>query len=236
MRSTRGGIVAENSTVWRCSGVAVRIASMSSAKPMSSISSASSSTTSRTASSAQRAAVDVVDGPPGRGHDDVHAVAQRAELAPDRLAAVHRDDLGAAGPGRSARSPPTPARRARGSGTSTRAIGSPRRAVDHLQRGQREGRRLAGAGGGLAEHVVAGEHLGHGVALDRRRLLVAEGGHRGEQLGSQPELVERGHQASAWKRPGSTSTASPRASIRCTWSSAVRRSTVSAKECSTCGR
>jgi hypothetical protein len=44
----RGGIVAENSTVWRFSGVASRIASMSSAKPMSSISSASSRTTSLT--------------------------------------------------------------------------------------------------------------------------------------------------------------------------------------------
>ena len=47
----RGGIVAENSTVWRSAGVAARIASMSSAKPMSSISSASSSTTSRAPSS-----------------------------------------------------------------------------------------------------------------------------------------------------------------------------------------
>ena len=47
MPSMRGGIVAENSTVCRCSGVSARIASMSSAKPMSSISSASSSTTVR---------------------------------------------------------------------------------------------------------------------------------------------------------------------------------------------
>ena len=41
----RGGIVALKSTVWRASGVASKIASRSSAKPMSSISSASSSTT-----------------------------------------------------------------------------------------------------------------------------------------------------------------------------------------------
>jgi hypothetical protein len=46
MAAMRGGIVAENSTVWRCAGVSARIASMSSAKPMSSISSASSRTTS----------------------------------------------------------------------------------------------------------------------------------------------------------------------------------------------
>jgi hypothetical protein len=43
--SIRAGMVAENSTVWRSAGVSCRIASMSSAKPMSSISSASSSTT-----------------------------------------------------------------------------------------------------------------------------------------------------------------------------------------------
>ena len=46
MALIRGGMVAENSTVWRSAGVTARIDSMSSAKPMSSISSASSSTTS----------------------------------------------------------------------------------------------------------------------------------------------------------------------------------------------
>ena len=50
MASMRGGMVAENSTVCRSAGVASRIDSMSSAKPMSSISSASSRTTIRTAS------------------------------------------------------------------------------------------------------------------------------------------------------------------------------------------
>ena len=43
----RGGSVAENSAVWRAFGVAARIASRSSAKPMSSISSASSRTSVR---------------------------------------------------------------------------------------------------------------------------------------------------------------------------------------------
>jgi hypothetical protein len=50
IEAMRGGMVAENSTVWRVGGQASRIASMSSAKPMSSISSASSSTTISTAS------------------------------------------------------------------------------------------------------------------------------------------------------------------------------------------
>ena len=47
MPAMRGGIVAENNTVWRSLGSEPRIVSMSSAKPMSSISSASSSTTVR---------------------------------------------------------------------------------------------------------------------------------------------------------------------------------------------
>jgi len=43
-----GGIVAEKSMVWRVEGVAVRIASMSSAKPIANISSASSRITAET--------------------------------------------------------------------------------------------------------------------------------------------------------------------------------------------
>jgi hypothetical protein len=46
-----GEIVAEKRAVWRPAGVAERIVSRSSAKPMSSISSASSRTTASTASS-----------------------------------------------------------------------------------------------------------------------------------------------------------------------------------------
>ena len=62
MASMRGGMVAENSTVCRVVPASPsRIASRSSAKPMSSISSASSSTTVSTPSSAQRAAADVVE-------------------------------------------------------------------------------------------------------------------------------------------------------------------------------
>ena len=89
----RAGIVAENSTVWRSSGVACRIESMSSAKPMSSISSASSRITVRMAPRLQRAAADVVERPARRGHDDVHAAIERLQLPVDRLAAVDRRDL-----------------------------------------------------------------------------------------------------------------------------------------------
>jgi hypothetical protein len=47
---------------------------------------------------------------------------------------------------------------------------------------QRERRGLAGAGGGLAEQVVAGHHRRDGFALDRRGLLIPETGQRLEQL------------------------------------------------------
>ena len=53
--------------------------------------------------------------PARRGDDDVDAVAQRAELAADRLAAVDRQRPGRRARGRSGTSPRTPAWRARGS-------------------------------------------------------------------------------------------------------------------------
>ena len=52
---------------------------------------------------------------------------------------------------------------------------------------QRERRGLAGAGGGLAEHVAAGDQDGNGFSLDRRGLFVAERGHGGDQRSRQSE-------------------------------------------------
>ena len=76
-------------------GQASRIASMSSAKPMSSISSASSSTTSSTASSGSVPRLMWSMARPGRGHDHVHAALEHLELADDGLAAVDGQHLGA---------------------------------------------------------------------------------------------------------------------------------------------
>ena len=69
-----------------------RIASMSSANPMSSISSASSSTTVSTAPQPQRPATQVVQGAPRGGDHDVDAALERPQLAADRLPAVDRQD------------------------------------------------------------------------------------------------------------------------------------------------
>jgi hypothetical protein len=66
------------------------------------------------------------------------------------------------------------------------------RRADALQQRERERRRLPGAGGREPEHVAAGEERGDGLGLDRRRLLVAEGGERVAQLGAQPEGGEGG--------------------------------------------
>ena len=144
----------------------------------------------------ERAPVDVVDRPARRGDDDVHAVAQGAELAEDRLPAVDRHDLGAdAAPVAVARLGHLHGQLAgRHQHEGDRVTG---RVVDELQRRQREGGRLAGAGGGLPEHVAAGEHLGDGVALDRRRLLVPERGDRLEQARLQTEVGEDRHGVAA---------------------------------------
>ncbi len=51
-------------------------------------------------------------------------------------------------------------------------------------------RRLARAGGGLAEQILAPQQRRDRLALDRRRLLVAQRGERVEQLGTQGEVGE----------------------------------------------
>ena len=57
----------------------------------------------------------------------------------------------------------------------------------HLQRRQRERRRLAGARRRLAEQVASRQQERDRLALDRRRLLVAEIVERGQELVAQTE-------------------------------------------------
>ena len=66
-------------------------------------------------------------------------------------------------------------------------FGTGRADRDALEHRQREGRGLAGARRRLGEQVAAGEQQRDGLALDRRRLLVAEVGDGGEQAVVQPE-------------------------------------------------
>ena len=71
-------------------GVAFRIASRSSANPMSSISSASSSTSTRKRVELQRLAAHVIERAARRGDDDVGAALERGDLLVHRRAAVER--------------------------------------------------------------------------------------------------------------------------------------------------
>ena len=59
--------------------------------------------------------------------------------------------------------------------------------VDH---GEREGRRLAGAGLGATEQVAAHEHIGDGFFLDRCGLGITGFFHRLEDLGAEAQICE----------------------------------------------
>ena len=63
-----------------------------------------------------------------------------------------------------------------------------------VQHRQREGRRLAGAGGRLGEHVAAGQQQRDRFALHRRRLFVAE---RGDGVHEGTGQAKRGKAAAA---------------------------------------
>ena len=127
--SSRRGIVAEKSTVCRSSGVSSRIASMSSAKPMSSISSASSRTTVATSSSCRLPRLSRSSARPGVATTTSTPDSRDAQLPHDRGAAVDRAARGRRGPCRSGAGPRTPGWRARGWARAPGATGARSRAV-----------------------------------------------------------------------------------------------------------
>ena len=186
---TRLGIVALNSTVCRSRGAADRIASRSSANPMSSISSASSSTTVSTSSRRRLPRSIRSLARPGGRDDDVDPALEHLELPADRLAAVDGEHPRA----EVAAVPVHRLRHLHGELAGRRQHQGARRGPagpQPLQQRQGEGRGLAGAGRGLAEDVAARQHGRDGLALDRRRLLVPEGRERRDQLGPQVEVGE----------------------------------------------
>ena len=140
----------------------------------------------------QAAPVEVIDRPARRRDDDVDPAAQAAQLLADRLAAVDRHD-------------PDAERLAVGVerlGDLHRKL--PRRDEDERRRAARprlpdgdpaedregERRRLAGPRRGLGEDVATGRQERDGLALDRRRFLVAEVGEGREQPIVDPERSE----------------------------------------------
>ena len=146
---------------------------------------------------AQRTPVHQVDGPAGGGHHDVDAVLQRLPLRADRRPAVDGDDAGPQ-PGAVAgdrlghlqrelagRREDQAERRVAAAAVRAQ-LGQP------LQHGQREGGRLAGAGGGLTEQVTALHQRRDGLGLDRAGFGVAELVHHGQQLRPERKVVEGG--------------------------------------------
>ena len=103
----------------------------------------------------ERAALDMVQQPAGRADHHMHAAAERAQLALDRLAAVdrqHRDlVMFAVGVERLGHLHRQLAGRASSPAPAARAASG----VELLDDRQREGGRLAGAGLGLGDHVGA---------------------------------------------------------------------------------
>ena len=155
----------------------------------------------------ERPAPDVVQRPARRGDDDVRASIERAELLLHRGAAVerHRAEPGAAGVlvnrlahlhRQLARGHEHEARGASGRDgfLPARLPGRPFSLAFHLRghrqtlnHRQREGGCLAGAGFGLRQQVAAREDQGNRLALDRRRLFVAERRNHGDEWVRQPE-------------------------------------------------
>jgi hypothetical protein len=120
----------------------------------------------------QRAAADVVQDAPRRADDDVDAAAQLAELAVDGLAAVHGQHadaaLGAVAVRRLGHLHGQLAR-----GRQHERLHPAQIRVDALHQREREGGGLAGAGGGLPQHVPSGEEGGDRLHLDGCGLLVS---------------------------------------------------------------
>jgi len=139
----------------------------------------------------QAAAADVVERAPGRGDHDVDAGAQRMELAADRLAAVHRQHAHAErlaiAVHRFRHLHRELARGHQHHGGGGLALSF---VEDALQDRQRERRCLAGTGGGLPQQVLAGDEGRDGLALDRRRLFVAEHGQGGKDPGIEAKRGE----------------------------------------------
>ena len=212
MRVMVGEMVAEKSAVWRSAGVAARIVSRSSAKPMSSISSASSRITTATSSKRRLPRLRWSTARPGRRDHDVDAPPQAAQLLADRLAAVDRQDAGAeltaVGVERLGDLHRELAGRDEDERRGTALAGRADR--DALEHRQREGRGLAGPGRRLREQVAAGQQRRDGLALDRRRLLVAERRDRAQQ----PRVeVEPGEAVARGVRPAPRSVPSAGARV-----------------------
>jgi hypothetical protein len=140
----------------------------------------------------ERALLEVVHHPTGSADDDVHAAAQGAELDAVPLPAVDREDVqslevrGVAAEGLG------DLERELTGGREHQHLGGLLRQVDARKDRERERGRLAGAGLGEADDVLAGQERRDRFRLDRRRRLVADVAQDLLDPGIQPQLVETG--------------------------------------------
>ena len=177
---------------------------MSSAKPMSSISSASSSTTVASAPRSQRAPGDVVQRPARGGDDDVHAALQRAQLPADRLPAVDRQHPGAEVLAVAVERLGDLHRQLAGGHQHQRhRVAAAAVAGSRCSSGSANAAVLPVPVAAWPEQVPTLQQRRDRLPLDRRRLLVAEGGERAQQLGAQPEIGEGGSPSSSASGAGS---------------------------------
>ena len=180
---------------------------MSGRKPRSSISSASSSTSALDPAEHQVALLGQVEQPAGGADDHVDALAQRGDLRLVGAAAVdggdpHAEvlrrrrqvlgDLHAQLAGRAPR--PGPAGRPGAVGGLAVDVrgGLLGRRDEPLQQRHAEAERLAHAGAGLADDVVAGQRERQGELLDGERALDAGLGQRAHDLLADAQLGEGG--------------------------------------------
>ena len=143
----------------------------------------------------ERAAPDVIERAPGRGHHDAGAALEGPDLHRDRRAAVHGHDRDADALGvfvdRFGDLHRQLARRHEHEPARVPA----RRGIlkERLQHRQRERGRLPRAGRGLRQQIPARNQQRNGLALNGRRLFVTEGREGRRQLVDEPEAAE-----SAW--------------------------------------
>ncbi len=192
MRVISGGMVAEKNSVCRVNGIISQMRSISGMKPMSSIRSASSMTRISTPVEQKLAAFAVVEQTARRRDQHVGATLQLLVLLVERHAADQKRDvelvvlavsdeilfdLG----GEFAR---------RLQDQRARHAGACPALFEAGQHRQHKGSRLAGAGLGDAQNILAEQGVRDGTSLDRRRLGVAGIGDCGKDLRRQAEVCE----------------------------------------------
>ena len=189
------GMVAENSSVWRCLETEPTMRRTSRMKPMSNMRSASSRTRKVTFAELDVAALDQVEQAAGRGDQDVDAARQGLDLAAVAQAADdHAEaqaEAAAVGVEAARDLDGELARRRQHQRARALGLGALAEAGEVLQHGQREGGGLAGAGLGDAQHVAALQQRRDGARLDRRGLGVVGGFEGTQQRLGQAEIRKR---------------------------------------------